>query len=229
MTEGLLDHFRFGMDKKPTCLVHVIIKYAKRYLRVRRSTTPSPYTSYIHTPSILYYYYSTPTLLCTIHLHAMQGTRVYRDGINKPEAYIRKKAPTGQQSLSRHRRRQSPRQQAQVMINVLERSSSRSLLVRVLSGGCCPTLSSGRNVLGILAQPSPSPLVVPAINHWFKTYKSLTVSLSLFSLSIHFFFWWEREERNFTPILPPHQPYTSSLRETLALQNMPCYAFGNRQ
>jgi len=89
----------------------------------------------------------------------MQGTREYRDGINKPEAYIRKKAPTGQQSLSRRRRRrrrQSPCQQAQVMINVLERSSSRSLLVRVLSGGCL-TLSSGRNVLRILAQPSPSP------------------------------------------------------------------------
>jgi len=143
--------------------VHVIIKYAKRYLRVRRSTTPPPppYTSYLHpyttattTTQPLQHYY-TP-------IWGIQGTREYRDGINKPEAYIRKKAPTGQQSLSRRRRRrQSPCQQAQVMINVLERSSSRSLLVRVLSGGS-PTLSSGRNVLGILAQPSPSPRAFPA-------------------------------------------------------------------
>lgn len=47
-------------------------------------------------------------------------------------------------------RRQSPCQQAQVMINVLECFSSRSLRpIRSTPH----TLSSGRNVLGILAQP----------------------------------------------------------------------------
>lgn len=105
------------------------------------TTTTNPYTT------ILYTY-----MVCR------ELARIERESINRKR--IRKKAPTGQQSLNR-RRRQSPCQQAQVMINVLERSSSRSLLVRVLSGGC-PTLSSSRNVLGILAQPSPSPRAVPA-------------------------------------------------------------------
>jgi len=150
-----------------------------------------------------YYYYSTPTQLLlkpytTIlytYIVCRELARIETESINRKR--IRKKAPTGQQSLSR--RRQSPCQQAQVMINVLERSSSRSLLVRVLSGGC-PTLSSGRNVLGILAQPSPSPHAVPASitdSKCIKVPMYLTPSLShsylsslpffLFFLSILFF------------------------------------------
>lgn len=199
-------------------------------MRARRSTTPPPYTSYLHpytttttrTQPLQHYY--------TIHLYGVcrELASIETESINRKR--IRKKAPTGQQSLSRRRRRrrrQSPCQQAQVMINVLERSSSRSLLVRVLTGGC-PTLSSGRNVLGILAQPSPSPHAVPASITDSKCIKvpmciSLpppsAVPLSILSPVFPFFLIYTFIlGGSFTPLLPPpHRPYTTpSLRETLA-------------
>lgn len=172
----------------------------RRRLRIRRIYTPLHYYYY-------YYYHSTPTLLLLLnpnttilytYVLCRELARIETESINRKR--IRKKAPTGQQSLNhRRRRRQSPCQQAQVMINVLERSSSRSLLVRILSGGC-PTLSSGRNVLGILAQPSPSPRFGPASITDSKCIKvplylslALLMTLSLlcptfpFFLSIHFF------------------------------------------
>lgn len=159
-------NFHFRTDKKLTWLVHVIIKYSKQYLRACRST--SPYTSYtpLHCTILLY----TPAL------HLYQGPRAYSDGINKPEVYT-KESPNGPSSHCR--RRQSPCQQAQVMINVLE-CSSRSLLVRILSGGCCcePTLSSGRNVLGILAQTAIFTAQRSCINHKFKMYKSPSIHLT---------------------------------------------------
>lgn len=99
------------------------------------------------------------------HASANGGKRnlyVEMESINRKR--IRKKAP---RVLSLGRR-QSPCQQAQVMINVLE-CSSRSQLRTIWH----PTLSSSRNVLGILAQPSP-----PSINHQFKIYKTLSLSLS---------------------------------------------------
>lgn len=148
------------------------------------TTTSNPYTTMLYT-----------------YMVCRELARIETESINRKR--IRKKAPTGQQSLNR-RRHQSPCQQAQVMINVLERSSSRSLLVRVLSGGC-PTLSSSCNVLGILAQPSPSPRAVPASitdSKCIKVPMYLTPSLghpylshSLSRLSffflIHTFFWEE--------------------------------------
>jgi len=161
----------------------------RRRRRIRRIYTPLQY--YTTTTQPLHFYVLYTYTLCR------ELACIETESINRKR--IRKKAPTGQQSLSRHRRRrrQSPCQQAQVMINVLERSSSRSLLVRVLSGGCCPTLSSGRNVLGILAQPSPSPLVVPAS---ITDSKRIKVSLYLspfFPYLYIFCCWWEREERDF--------------------------------
>jgi len=75
-------HFR--TDKKLTWLVHVIIKYAKQYLRARRSTTL--YTSY--TPlhyTILY----TPVLL--LYTYTKDLARIVTKSINRKR--IRKKAP----------------------------------------------------------------------------------------------------------------------------------------
>jgi len=141
------------------------------------------YVVYTHpfnttTTQPLYFYILYTYMLCR------ELACIETESINRKR--IRKKAPTGQQSLSRHRRRRSPCQQAQVMINVLERSSSRSLLVRVLSGGG-PTLSSGRYVLGILAQPSPSPRVVPASITDSKCIK-VSLYLSPFFLIYTYFF-----------------------------------------
>lgn len=87
--EGLWSilNFHFRTDKKPTWLVHVIIKYAKQYLRARRSTTP--YMSY--TPlhyTILY----TPVLL--LYTYTKNLARIVTESINRKR--IRKKAPMGQ-------------------------------------------------------------------------------------------------------------------------------------
>lgn len=66
---------------------------------------------------------------------------------------------------------------SQVMINVLECSLSRSPPPFRPFHGTLRALSSGRNVLRILAQPSNSPLLHTLflnINHWFKIYKNLS-------------------------------------------------------
>lgn len=94
-----LDHFRFGTDKKPTWPVgtrnNKICQAVFARPPVNDAAAATVYV--VFTPLHYYYYYSysTPTtLLYYTLIWCMQGTREYRDGINKPEAYT-KESPHG--------------------------------------------------------------------------------------------------------------------------------------